>query len=192
MKFALVLALIFAAFAAAEETAETKSMWQKFVGFFSPSEVEGETPEHEELRKLDRKIRETRDDYSREHRPQRKNMLRLEIEDLNKQRDSLANVIELNAKAAKPAETKADSSAELAAKDSTKTAEPEPKKEAPPPPQIFQLNAKKAEEPPAEPAKVPAKESGCDTVWVIEKRVVHDTVYIHDTLYVVPKSMIKE
>lgn len=191
MKFALALALIFAALATAEDSAGNKSMWQKFVGFFSPSEVEGETPEHEELRKLDRKIRETRDDYSREHRPQRKNMLKLELEDLNKQRDSLAAVIEVNAKAPKTAEMQPASSAAVAKGDSTEAEKPAPKKsEIQQTPQIFQLERKQAEEKSVAP--IPAAASTCDTVWVIEKRVVHDTVYIHDTLYVVPKSMIKE
>lgn len=185
MKSAALLALALASFAAAGDSTETKSMWQKFVGFFSPSEVEGETPEHEELRKLDRKIRETRDDYTREHRPQRKTMLKLELEDLNKQRDSLVTVIEALEKAPKAEAPKV----EAAQGDSAKAPKAEPQKQAAPPPtpQIFQLNAKQPEPKPA-----PTEAGVCDTVWVTEKRIVHDTVYIHDTLYVVPKSMIKE
>ncbi len=69
--------------------AGTTSVWDKFVNFFNPSSVEGEGAAYDEIRKLDEEIRNTKNDYNREHRPQRKSMLRKHLDELSAKRDSL-------------------------------------------------------------------------------------------------------
>lgn len=74
--------------------AKEKSMWQKFVDFFSPSPIiEGEGPLYDELRELDKKINKVEGKYSRERRPGNKTRLRKELDKLNANRNKLIEKI---------------------------------------------------------------------------------------------------
>ncbi|MBO5950105.1 MAG: hypothetical protein J6Q11_05295 [Fibrobacteraceae bacterium] len=80
-------ALFLFAFANAEES---PSLWQRFTNFFNPApSVSEEGKTQDEIRELDKKISTLRVESRREHRPQRKSMLRKEIEELSAKRDSL-------------------------------------------------------------------------------------------------------
>lgn len=75
------------AFANAEES---PSLWQRFTNFFNPApSVSEEGKTQDKIRELDKKISTLRVESRREHRPQRKSMLRKEIEELSAKRDSL-------------------------------------------------------------------------------------------------------
>ena len=79
---------------AATTSAEEKSMWQKFVNFFSPSPtLEGEGPLYDQLKELDSKITKTEGKYSRERRPGNKARLKKELEELREQRNKLVEKI---------------------------------------------------------------------------------------------------
>ena len=79
---------------AATTSAEEKSMWQKFVNFFSPSPtLEGEGPLYDQLKELDSKIPKTEGKYSRERRPGNKARLKKELEELREQRNKLVEKI---------------------------------------------------------------------------------------------------
>ena len=69
---------------------EKSSLWQRFTNFFNPApSVSEEGKTQDEIRELDKKISTLRVESRREHRPQRKSMLRKEIEELSAKRDSL-------------------------------------------------------------------------------------------------------
>ncbi len=134
--------------------AEEKSMWTKFVEFFSPSStVEGEGPLYDELRELDRKINRVEGKYARERRPMNKDRYKKELAQLKQDRETLLKKIEAEEKnkgkssssQAAVSSTVAESSsgAEIAVADSTAVAVCKP-----------------------------------DTVYV------RDTVVVHDTLFV--------
>ena len=75
--------------------AEEKSMWTKFVEFFSPSStVEGEGPLYDELRELDRKINRVEGKYARERRPMNKDRYKKELAQLKQEREILLKKIE--------------------------------------------------------------------------------------------------
>ena len=75
--------------------AEEKSMWTKFVEFFSPSSsVEGEGPLYDELRELDRKINRVEGKYARERRPMNKDRYKKELVQLKQDREALLKKIE--------------------------------------------------------------------------------------------------
>ena len=77
--------------------AEEKSLWQKFKDFFSPSPtVEGEGPEYDKLRELDKRINTLEGKYSRERRPNNKANIRKEIDKLKEEREALAEQIKKN------------------------------------------------------------------------------------------------
>ena len=79
--------------------AEEKSMWNKFVEFFSPSSsVEGEGPLYDELRELDRKINRVEGKYAREHRPMTKDRYKKELKQLRADREALLKKIEAEEK----------------------------------------------------------------------------------------------
>lgn len=74
---------------------EEKSMWQRFVDFFSPTPtVEGEGPLYDELRELDKNISKIEGKYSRERRPANKDRYKKELEDLQSKREALVARIE--------------------------------------------------------------------------------------------------
>ena len=77
--------------------AEEKSFWQKFKDFFSPTPtVEGEGPEYDKLRELDKKINTLEGKYSRERRPNNKANIRKEIDKLKEEREALAEQLKKN------------------------------------------------------------------------------------------------
>lgn len=79
--------------------AEEKSMWTKFVEFFSPSSsVEGEGPLYDELRELDRKINRVEGKYARERRPMNKDRYKKELAQLKQERETLLKKIEAEEK----------------------------------------------------------------------------------------------
>lgn len=74
--------------------AEEKSLWQKFKDFFSPMPtVEGEGPEYDKLRELDKRINTLEGKYSRERRPNNKANIRKEIDKLKEERAALEEQI---------------------------------------------------------------------------------------------------
>lgn len=81
--------------------AEEKSMWNKFVEFFSPtSEVKGEGPLYDQLRELDRKINRVEGKYARERRPMNKDRYKKELAQLKADREELVKKIEAEEKKA--------------------------------------------------------------------------------------------
>lgn len=90
---ATLLALGLATFSHAEE----KSLWQKFKDFFSPMPtVEGEGPEYDKLRELDKRINTLEGKYSRERRPNNKANIKKELDALKAERASLEEQIRKN------------------------------------------------------------------------------------------------
>lgn len=90
---ATLLALELASLSHAEE----KSLWQKFKDFFSPMPtVEGEGPEYDKLRELDKRINTLEGKYSRERRPNNKANIKKELDALKAERASLEEQIRKN------------------------------------------------------------------------------------------------
>ena len=134
--------------------AEEKSMWNKFVEFFSPSsEVEGEGPLYDQLRELDRKINRVEGKYARERRPMNKDRYKKELAQLKADREELVKKIEAEEKKA-PKSSSAEAKKSSAAVKSSSS------------------SAVKAVSSSSMPACRP------DTVFV------RDTVVVRDTLYV--------
>ena len=77
--------------------AEEKSLWQKFKDFFSPMPtVEGEGPEYDKLRELDKRINTLEGKYSRERRPNNKANIKKELDALKPERAALEEQIRKN------------------------------------------------------------------------------------------------
>ena len=77
--------------------AEEKSLWQKFKDFFSPMPtVEGEGPEYDKLRELDKRINTLEGKYSRERRPNNKANIKKELDALKAERATLEEQIRKN------------------------------------------------------------------------------------------------
>lgn len=77
--------------------ADDRSMWQKFKDFFSPMPtVEGEGPEYDKLRELDKRINTLEGKYSRERRPNNKANIKKELEALKAERAALEEQIRKN------------------------------------------------------------------------------------------------
>lgn len=90
---ATLLALGLASLSPAEE----KSLWQKFKDFFSPMPtVEGEGPEYDKLRELDKRINTLEGKYSRERRPNNKANIKKELDALKAERATLEEQIRKN------------------------------------------------------------------------------------------------
>ena len=136
-----------------------KSMWTKFVEFFSPtSEVEGEGPLYDQVRELDRKINRVEGKYARERRPMTKERYKKELVQLREEREALMKKIEAEEKSKSSAVAKSSSSVKAASSSS-------------------QAVSSAAQSSSSADAAVAAT---CkpDTVYV------RDTVVVHDTLYV--------
>lgn len=192
MKKLVIFLSFFTSFCIAEE----KGMWQKFVDFFSPSpSVDGNSELEQNIQKLDKKIQSTKNDYNREHRPQRKSMLKREIEDLTHERDSLLTVYESqkNISSLSTIESSssitATSSSELANEQSSSSlssssssfASSESSQAESSSESIASSTSEQTI--PASPVISQPTEQ-CDTVWIIQKKVVHDTIFIRDTVIV--------
>ena len=138
--------------------AEEKSMWTKFVEFFSPSStVEGEGPLYDQVRELDRKINRVEGKYARERRPMTKDRYKKELVQLREEREALMKKIEAEEK------NKGKSSAVAKSSSSVKAA-------------VSSSSAVKS----SSSVESVAAAVACkpDTVYV------RDTVVVHDTLYV--------
>lgn len=94
--------------------AEEKSLWNKFVDFFSPSTVKGEGPQYDELRELDSQISKLEGKYSRERRPGNKARIKKEIDELRTKRDDLAKQIEEREKSGTSSSSNAATSSDSA------------------------------------------------------------------------------
>lgn len=139
--------------------AEEKSMWTKFVEFFSPSStVEGEGPLYDQVRELDRKINRVEGKYARERRPMTKDRYKKELVQLREEREALMKKIEAEEK------NKGKSSAVAKSSSSVKAA----------------VSSSSAAKSSSSVESVTVAVEGCkpDTVYV------RDTVMVHDTLYV--------
>ena len=139
--------------------AEEKSMWTKFVEFFSPSStVEGEGPLYDQVRELDRKINRVEGKYARERRPMTKDRYKKELVQLREEREALMKKIEAEEK------NKGKSSAVAKSSSSVKAA----------------VSSSSAAKSSSSVESVTVAVEGCkpDTVYV------RDTVVVHDTLYV--------
>ena len=137
--------------------AEEKSMWTKFVEFFSPSStVEGDGPLYDQVRELDRKINRVEGKYARERRPMNKERYKKELIQLREEREALMKKIEAEEKNKGKSSAVAKSSSSVKAVSSSSQA----------------VSSSSAE--------VAVAVEGCkpDTVYV------RDTVVVHDTLYV--------
>ena len=99
LKSKFLMSLWFVALLISVGYAEEKSMWNKFVEFFSPSSsVEGEGPLYDELRELDRKINRVEGKYARERRPMTKDRYKKELAQLKEEREALVKKIETEEK----------------------------------------------------------------------------------------------
>ena len=149
--------------------AEEKSMWTKFVDFFSPSSsVEGEGPLYDQVRELDRKINRVEGKYARERRPMNKDRYKKELAQLREEREALMKKIEAEEKnKGKSSAVQYSSSVAKVSSSSVKVASSSSQAVS----SAAQLSSS---------AEVATVVASCkpDTVYV------RDTVVVHDTLYV--------
>ena len=148
--------------------AEEKSMWTKFVEFFSPSSsVEGDGPLYDELRELDRKINRVEGKYARERRPMNKDRYKKELAQLKQDREELLKKIEAE-------KAKANSSAS-----EKKSSVSQDKSSS---------NIAASSSSVAESSSAEVSSSGTETVVTDSCKpdtvYVRDTVVVHDTLFV--------
>ena len=165
LKFKLMIACAAAVLVSAGY-AEEKSMWTKFVEFFSPSSsVEGEGPLYDQVRELDRKINRVEGKYARERRPMTKDRYKKELIQLREEREALMKKIEAEEKNKGKSSAVAKSSSSVKAASSSSQAV---------------SSAAQSSSSVASSTSVVVAVEGCkpDTVYV------RDTVVVHDTLYV--------
>ena len=142
--------------------AEEKSMWTRFVEFFTPtSEVEGDGPLYDELRELDRKINRVEGKYARERRPMNKERYKKELSQLREDREKLVKKIEAEEKNKGKSSAVAKSSSSVKAVSSSS-----------------QAVSSAVQSSSSAKAAVVVATCKPDTVYV------RDTVVVHDTLYV--------
>ena len=180
---------------------EERSVWQRFVNFFTPSgSIQGEGPIFDELRGVESQIDKIEVQYTRERRPGNKTRYRKQLDSLRSVRDSLITVIEkmpvssgsvaVGASGTNPARSNAVSPA-VPAPPSVQSSEALSSMDVLASSSLMASSSSAIETVPAtEIAAVPAvasAEGACvhDTVFVHDTLVVRDTVVVHDTLYVV-------
>ena len=147
--------------------AEEKSMWTKFVEFFSPSStVEGDGPLYDQVRELDRKINRVEGKYARERRPMNKERYKKELAQLREDREALMKKIEAEEKN-KGKSSAVQSSAAAKSSSSVKTVS-----------SSSQAVSSAVQSSSSAEAAAVAATCKPDTVYV------RDTVVVHDTLYV--------
>ena len=170
---------------------EDRSVWQRFVNFFTPSgSIQGEGPIFDELRGVESQIDKIEVQYSRERRPGNKTRYRKQLDSLRSVRDSLITVIEKmpvssgsvvssSVTVQSVSSNGVQSSAALSSADV-------PASSSLPASSSSAIEIVPATETAAVPA-VASAEAVCvhDTVFVHDTLVVRDTVVIRDTLYVV-------
>jgi hypothetical protein len=179
---------------------EERSVWQRFVNFFTPSgSIQGEGPIFDELRGVESQIDKIEVQYTRERRPGNKTRYRKQLDSLRSVRDSLITVIEKMpvssgsvAVGASGANTAQSSAVQLAVPvQSVQSSGALSSADVPASSSLMASSSSAIETVPAtEIAAVPAvasAEGACvhDTVFVHDTLVVRDTVVVHDTLYVV-------
>jgi len=171
LKFKSVCAVfsVLVCFVALNAYAAERSMWQRFVNFFTPTgSIQGEGPVFDELKAVETQIDKIEVQYSRERRPGKKTRYRGQLDSLRNVRDSLIVVIE---------KMVADSSSKAA---SRVTVNAVPSSASVSSSSLVSSSATAA-------LQLSSAVAGCvhDTVFVHDTLVVRDTVVIHDTLYVV-------
>ncbi len=169
---------------------EDRSVWQRFVNFFTPSgSIQGNGPIFDELRGVETQIDKIEVQYTRERRPGNKTRYRKQLDSLRSVRDSLITVIEKmpvsgsvvssSVTVQSVSSNGVQSSAALSSADvpasSSLPASSSSAIETVPATEIAAVSA------------VASAEGACvhDTVFVHDTLVVRDTVVIRDTLYVV-------
>ena len=169
---------------------EERSVWQRFVNFFTPSgSIQGEGPIFDELRGVESQIDKIEVQYTRERRPGNKTRYRKQLDSLRSVRDSLITVIEKM-----PVSGSVVSSSVMVQSVSSNGVQSSAVLSSADVPASSSLPASSSSAietvPATATAAVPAvasAEAVCvhDTVFVHDTLVVRDTVVIHDTLYVV-------
>ena len=173
---------------------EERSVWQRFVNFFTPSgSIQGEGPIFDELRGVESQIDKIEVQYTRERRPGNKTRYRKQLDSLRSVRDSLITVIEKM-----PVSGSVVSSSVMVQSVSSNGVQSSAVLSSADVPASSSLPASSSsaiETVPATATVVPVTadpavafaEATCvhDTVFVHDTLVVRDTVVIHDTLYVV-------
>lgn len=135
---------------------EKPSLWQRFTNFFDPAPSATGNGELElEIQKLDEEIKTLRGEFRREHRPQRKSMLRKELDERSHQRDSLLHLLENKPTSKDTANIEIKK--ETLSKDSTKT-------------EIKNTPI------PKDTVRIIERE--------IIREIIRDTIYIRDTVYI--------
>lgn len=171
---------------------EERSVWQRFVNFFTPSgSIQGEGPVFDELRGVESQIDKIEVQYTRERRPGNKTRFRKQLDSLRSVRDSLITVIENMpmssgsvAVSSSNANAAQSSAMQLAVRVQSSVMSSEVLSSANVP-ASSSLEASSSSA--VDAVSGSAANVACvhDTVLVHDTLVVRDTVVIHDTLYVV-------
>ena len=171
---------------------EERSVWQRFVNFFTPSgSIQGEGPVFDELRGVESQIDKIEVQYTRERRPGNKTRFRKQLDRLRSVRDSLITVIENMpmssgsvAVSSSNANAAQSSAMQLAVRVQSSVMSSEVLSSANVP-ASSSLEASSSSA--VDAVSGSAANVACvhDTVLVHDTLVVRDTVVIHDTLYVV-------
>ena len=166
--------------------AEDKSMWQKFVDFFSPtSEVEGDGPLYDELRELDRKIHRIEGKYARERRPMNKDRYKKELAQLKNDREELLKKIEAQKANGSSAQTASSSSMPASSSAKVVSSSSMPLSSSEMVSSSSQMESSSSESVPvADSTTVLASAADSSVVCRPDTVYIRDTVVVHDTLYV--------
>ena len=173
---------------------EERSVWQRFVNFFTPSgSIQGNGPIFDELKGVESQIDKIEVQYTRERRPGNKTRYRKQLDSLRSVRDSLVTVIETMSSGALAVSSSSTVSPVMsnamqssAALSSANVAVSSSSVEI----SSSAIDTVLATATVATVTAVPtvaSAETACvhDTVFVHDTLVVRDTVVIRDTLYVV-------
>ena len=169
---------------------EERSVWQRFVNFFTPSgSIQGEGPIFDELRGVESQIDKIEVQYTRERRPGNKTRYRKQLDSLRSVRDSLITVIEkmpVSGSVVSSSVTVQSVSSNGVQSSAVLSSADVPASSSLPASSSSAIETVPATATAAVPA-VASAEAVCvhDTVFVHDTLVVRDTVVIHDTLYVV-------
>ena len=169
---------------------EDRSVWQRFVNFFTPSgSIQGDGPIFEELRGVETQIDKIEVQYTRERRPGNKTRYRKQLDSLRSVRDSLITVIEkmpVSGSVVSSSVTVQSVSSNGVQSSAALSSADVPASSSLPASSSSAIEIVPATETAAVPA-VASAEGACvhDTVFVHDTLVVRDTVVIRDTLYVV-------
>ena len=169
---------------------EERSVWQRFVNFFTPSgSIQGEGPIFDELRGVESQIDKIEVQYTRERRPGNKTRYRKQLDSLRSVRDSLITVIEkmpVSGSVVSSSVTVQSVSSNGVQSSAVLSSADVPASSSLPASSSSAIETVPVTATAAVPA-VASAEAVCihDTVFVHDTLVVRDTVVIHDTLYVV-------